>query len=243
VEEAPGGLFILTDGERRLRAAKQAGLKTIPAVVNPPANGTAKEDRLTRALVTNLQRADLSPIEQARAFQRLGELGYSNIEISLKLGVSSALVASRLRLLDLDAPIQNLIERGKLPKDQRLADALLSIPDQTARVKMAQSLSARAATVKAGVEACDRLVRALQSETIATEEVPALKIAQRQAGTVRRPVWDAFTQVGKLPPWLLVEIAARKVCARCALRDTASAATCKGCPMVEMLCEMIGSAQ
>lgn len=243
VEEAAGGMFILHDGERRLRAARIIGLPTIPSVITPPLNGTAQEDRLVRALVTNVQRADLGPIEEAKAFQRLKEMGYSASEVALKIGLSVFRIHSRLKLLELDTPIQDLIERGKLSKDSRLAEALLAIPDTATRLKMAASLSERNATIKAGAEACERLVIAMQAQKIGRDETPALRFSQKHTGSVNRPVWDAFAQVGRVPPWPLLELSVRKTCDRCALRDSASDTTCKGCALVEVLVYMIGSAR
>lgn len=243
VEPVGDGTFLLHDGERRLRASKMAGLKTIPAVISPALNGNGQKERLIRALVANIQRADLGPIEEARSYQKLIEMGYTRNQIGLELGISSARVASRLMLLLLDEPIQTLIEEGRLAKDNRLVDALLEIPDANARVKMARTLANRNATIKAGVEACARLAKTLQAERIGADEAPALRLSQQKAGTVRRPMWDAFAQVGKVPPWPLMEIATRDTCNRCGLRDVASATTCKGCALVELLREMIGSTQ
>ena len=69
VEEAPAGWFVLQDGERRLRAAKLAGLAEIPVSVAPSLNGTAPKDRLIRAMVANMQREDLGPIDEARGYE------------------------------------------------------------------------------------------------------------------------------------------------------------------------------
>ena len=241
VEPAVNGQYILQDGERRLRAAKLAGLKTIPVALTAPLNGHGQQQRLVRALVANVQRADLSPIEEARSYQKLVEMGYSRNQIAIELGISSLRVSTRLDLLNLDQPIQDLIEEGKLSKDARLTKALLEIPDADARVKMAKTLSARNATIKASVEACDRLVCAMQAQTIPANEVPAIRLAMKRTGSMRRPIWDAMAQVGRVPPWSLMEICVRDTCDRCGLRDAASETTCRGCPLVDLLREMIGA--
>ncbi len=242
VEEA-NGRYILHDGERRLRASKLAGLATIPAVIVPSLNGTAKVDRLVRALVANIQRSDLDPIEEALSFQALKEQGMTDIAIANRLGISSARVAQRLKLLELDQPIQELIAKGKLSKDFRLASALLDIPQSEARVKVAKQLADRSATIKAGIEACGRLQEALRGASIPKDETPAIRFSTKKAGEINRPVWNALMQVGRVPPWPLVEIGARNVCDRCGLRDFASETTCKGCALVDMLIEMIGKSK
>ena len=87
VEEVEQG-YILHDGERRLRACKALGWAEIAAVVVPPLNGTAAHDRLMRALVANVQRQDLNPVEEARAYARLrDEHGLSGQEIADRVGV------------------------------------------------------------------------------------------------------------------------------------------------------------
>ncbi len=242
VEAARDDYYILHDGERRLRAAKLAGLKMIPAVIEPPLNGTAKEDRLMRALTANVQRADLGPIEEAKAYAALIEMGYTRNRIALEMGVSPARVAQRLELLKLEPPVQELIGQGKLSKDGRLIAALLDLP-ATAQVKMGKVLAERNATIKASVEACERLANTMATEKIGADESPALKLATKQAGEIRKPLWNAFAQVGKVPPWPLMEICVRDTCNRCSLRDSASATTCRGCALVELLRQMIGEIQ
>jgi len=239
-ELTPDGNFILHAGERRLRAAKMAGLATVPVVLGPALNGTGARERLVRALVENVQRANMNPIEEARAYQRLVEMGLSHMEIAHDMGISYARVSHRLQLLQLEGPIQDLIASGALNKDKKVVDALLDIPDKDARIKTAKTLAERRATIKASVEACGRVAGALSEAKIPTHEVPAIRIAIRKAGELRRSIWDAFAQVGKVPPWPLMEIAVRDTCERCAMRDVASATTCKGCALVECLRQMIG---
>ena len=119
VEEAENGSYILHDGERRLRAAKMAGLKTVPAHVVPALNGSGGRERLTRALVANIQRSDLNPVEEARAYQRMiDELGMNVMQISRTVGVSQLRIKARLEILKLESSIQNMIITGLLPKDR-----------------------------------------------------------------------------------------------------------------------------
>lgn len=242
VEEA-GGTYILHDGERRWRAAKMAGLVAIPATVIPSLNGTGRVERAARALVANLQRSDLDPIEAARGFQTLIDLGMTRTGIANRMGVSAARVAHMLKLLELEQPIQDLIARDELSHDQRLVDALMTLPAGKTRIQTAKTLAERRATIRAGVEACDRVLRAVRAETIPANETPAMRLAVKETGNVNRPVWDALAQVGKVPPWLLVEVSARNVCERCGLRDVASETTCGECALVSVLREMLGKTQ
>lgn len=210
-------------------------------MVTPGLNGDGSQDRLVRALVANIQRADLSPIDEARSYQQLIAIGMNRNGIALKLGISAARVAQRLRLLEMEPEIQDLIDAGRLSKDSRLLDALSEVPDGIARVKIAQALAERNASIKSGVEACKRLANTIQAEKIGINDIPAIHIATHHTGSVNRPVWDAIAHVGRIPPWPLMEVCVRDTCDRCSLRDMASETTCKGCALVELLQMMIGS--
>lgn len=123
------GAYILIDGERRLRAARLAGLATIPAIVHPlrtsDDSDDAARDRLTRALVANIQRSDLTAAEEARALQRMAELGLSDSQIAAATGRSRSAIANKRRLLDLPADVLQDLDAGTI--SERQAAALLPI--------------------------------------------------------------------------------------------------------------------
>lgn len=106
----PGG-FEIVAGERRYRAALRAGLTRVPVVLR----NLTDEESLALALVENLLREDISPLETARAFRRLtDDFGLTQEELSRRVGKSRAAVANSLRLLDLPAPIQESLGRGEI---------------------------------------------------------------------------------------------------------------------------------
>jgi len=125
VQSDPAGdRFTLHDGERRLRAAKLAGLVEIPAYIVPP--GMDARQLLLRAIVANDQRADLSPIERAKGYQKLAdEHGLSDSDIARQVSKSRSLVANTRRLLQLPPERQAQIAAGEL--SERQAMALLSL--------------------------------------------------------------------------------------------------------------------
>jgi ParB family chromosome partitioning protein len=158
VREGTDG-YVLIAGERRLRAAKEAGLTTIGAVIR---DGSDDETNLTEALVENLQREDLNVLEEAAAYhQLLEEYGITHDEIASQVGRSRSAVTNTLRLLQLPAPIQSMLVKGDLSAGH--ARALLGSDDEAYAVHIAQRAVAEGWTVRR-VEEAIRL-RATQGQT------------------------------------------------------------------------------
>jgi ParB family chromosome partitioning protein len=244
VEEAADGYYILHAGERRVRASRLVGLSEIPAQIVPPANGAGPKDRLLRALVENIQREDMNPVEEARAYQVLRDReGMSIAAIAATCGVSQGRVDARLALLELEPEIQELVAAGKLPRDQKVTRALLTIPEPEARLKLAAVLAKRNPGIQTCVRAAAKLTEQLAEQPcLEPDAPPALSIGISRARRVRgRSEWNALKQLGKLPPWTLVVEAASKVCASCAIRDIASPVNCKDCAGVEMIRLLVDS--
>ena len=144
VRPRPGGGYFLIAGERRWRAAQRAGLHEIPVVVQDVEEGAALE----RALVENLQRADLGPLEEAAAFQRLvDEFGLTQEEIGGRIGKDRSTVANTMRLLRLPAEVRQLVEDEALTMGHARALLGLETPEAieiAARKVVAKQLSVRA---------------------------------------------------------------------------------------------------
>ncbi|MDZ7674715.1 MAG: ParB/RepB/Spo0J family partition protein [Acidimicrobiales bacterium] len=130
------GRYELIAGERRWRAAKRAGLQTIPVVVRA---AESDGDMLEQALVENLHRADLNPMEEAGAYQQLIEdFGLTQEAVATRVGKSRAAVANTLRLFQLPAAIQSLVADGELSAGH--ARALLATPDRAVQKDLAQRI-------------------------------------------------------------------------------------------------------
>ncbi len=111
VTKAASGRFELVAGERRFRAAKTLGLKTVPAVVR----SVSRQSKLELALIENIQRKDLNPIEEAEAFRVLvDEFGLTQEEVAKRVGKNRATVANTLRLLNLPLEIQKSLRDGRI---------------------------------------------------------------------------------------------------------------------------------
>jgi len=138
-----GAGYELIAGERRLRAAKLAGLATIPVVVRD----TDDADTLREALIENIHREDLGPIELAEAFrQLLEELGLKQEELADRVGVSRSHIANTIRLLQLPLDVQQLLTDGKLQAGH--ARALLTLGDAEAQNTLALRTVAEDLTVR-----------------------------------------------------------------------------------------------
>lgn len=136
VRRSPQGFEIIA-GERRWRAAQKAGLQTVPVIVEEEID---EEKKLELALVENLQREDLNPIELARGVQKLIEtFGLTQEEIAARIGKKRSTVANLLRLLDLPPDIQELIAQGTLSPGH--AKALLGLPEDAQRSLLSEILS------------------------------------------------------------------------------------------------------
>ena len=121
-----GDRFELIAGERRYRAAQKAGLKTVPVVVK---EHLSKGDELQLALIENIQREDLNPIEEANAYHQLHEeFGLTQEEISRRVGKERSTIANFLRLLKLPEPVKHLLASGRLSMGHARALLALDTP-------------------------------------------------------------------------------------------------------------------
>lgn len=119
------GSYVLIAGERRLRAADLAGLNRIPAMIRTPSGDGGN---LTEALIENVQRTDLSPLEEAAAYRNLLEdFGMTHEGVAERVGKSRSAVTNTLRLLQLPPAIQGMLDRGELSAGH--ARALLAVDD------------------------------------------------------------------------------------------------------------------
>lgn len=138
-----GDGYELVAGERRLRASRLAGLATIPAVVREGAD----TESLREALIENIHREDLAPLELAAAFQELvDEPGATQDSVAERLGYSRAHVANTVRLLSLPPSVQRLLAEGRIQAGH--ARALLALPDDQARSDVALRVAAEGLSVR-----------------------------------------------------------------------------------------------
>lgn len=164
VRRSPDGVgYQLIAGERRFLAAKEAGRQTIPAIVR----SASRKEMLEFALVENLQREDLNPMDEARAYQRMAaEFDLTQEQIASRVGKDRTTVANALRLLNLPQSVQDLVSRGALSTGH--ARCLLPLGSAAEQEALAQTIVKRGLSVRQ------------------VEELTAARRARRGRGTGRR---------------------------------------------------------
>lgn len=161
--------YVLIAGERRWRAAQRAGLKTIPAMIR---EATA-DDTLVEALVENVQRQDLTPLEEAHAYRQLLEnYGMTQEQVAGRVGKSRPAVSNTLRLLQLPGPVQTMVDAGSLSAGH--ARALLGLEDK----KYALYLAEKAVAEGWSVRQMEDAVRTRREMEGGPENEPAPRVRQ-----------------------------------------------------------------
>jgi ParB family chromosome partitioning protein len=188
---AGDGTYIIIAGERRTRAAKLAGLTTVPAIIRDYTD----QKKLEISLVENIQRTDLNPIEEAAAYKNL--MDFSNLsqdELAMRMGKNRSTVANSLRLLKLPVEIQKSIEGGKLSSGH--ARALLSVTDANARDKLYRELLAGDISVRETEK---------KASALNTEKPKGKQTAKK--GKDRPPEVDAMEEkfIGKLGTKVVID--------------------------------------
>jgi ParB family transcriptional regulator, chromosome partitioning protein len=167
-----GPAYELVMGERRLRAAREAGLSRLPAIVRE----TADDAMLRDALLENLHREQLNPLEEAAAYQQLlGDFGTTQEELAARIGRSRPQISNTIRLLNLPAPVQRRVAAGVLSAGH--ARALLGLPTPEAQ----EQLAARVVAEGLSVRSVEELVQLAQSG----DQAPATRSRRPRS---RRPV-------------------------------------------------------
>ena len=148
VRDVPGGGYELVMGERRWQAAQRAGHATIPAIVRR----TEDADLLRDALLENIHRANLNPLEEAAAYQQLlQEFDVTQEELASRLGRSRPVISNTIRLLRLPVPVQRRVAAGVLSAGH--ARALLALPDPDDQEQLAARIIAEGLSVRGAEEA------------------------------------------------------------------------------------------
>jgi ParB/RepB/Spo0J family partition protein len=252
---APSGkpdVYILIAGERRLIAARRANLETVPVIVR---DVTDEQEMLILALVENVDRAEMTPVEEGDAYLVLRGQGMSNAEIARKIGVTDVHVGNCIFCAELPQKTRELVNKGQL----FISNQFVSIMHDIALISP---------------EACDGVAQQI------ADTQPTLKIAKKTATTVLNHLttvkpekgkktkknifeaasyladldidegqppspdkWNVLKEAGQLPPWQMVTDAALNICAGCDLYGFASHPICSACTAARMVAQLTKKAE
>ena len=259
--------FWAIDGNLRTAGARLLGAECPPLKAELVYDKNTVEQMLD--MIATTIRFDPDPISEALHYAALKAEGLTLLEICERTGQYYQRVLNRLRLLELDLPIQDLISLGELHHDLRVVEALLSIPDAEARIALARKLSAAKAKISVIVSACAKLKDSLaqaapkrkSKSALTTPAAPMLALAQTRAQKTTpaapiavpavRAAAHAMCQACEIhaeqlkancpePAWSLITQHSERVCGNCNLRDLN---LCAACPGVELLSRLLKGAQ
>jgi ParB/RepB/Spo0J family partition protein len=252
-DDVPDAYYVV-EGNLRLTAARTLG-EQCPPLKCEVVDADRAAQLLLMATTSEMVFAK-DPISLALHYHRLSaEEGMSYRAIARAMGHAESVIANYIALLDLDAPIQELIAQGELPRDRRVRDALMAIPGSEARIALAERLARSGASIKAILKSCETLAERMEmAEAQRVSKVPALihaaqavaRVPRGEAtpphGTLRQAVAEtcggcdvrhnALPDVPE-PAWALVVEASQETCAACSVREIAD--SCAQCPTVYLL--------
>lgn len=167
--------YEIVAGERRYQAAKAAGLEEVPVIIRE----ISDEDVFKLALIENLQRSDLTPLEEAQGYRQLiKEKGLTQEELAQALSKSRSTITNTLRLLDLPQEVQSLVDEGKLTAGH--ARAILAVPSEEGRIRLANKVVEEHLSVR-------------QTESLA----PLFSVSQQTEKAVWLPVPQSFKRAAR----------------------------------------------
>lgn len=198
VRDKGDGTFELIMGERRTRASREAGLTEIPAIVRD----TQDEDLLRDALLENLHRSQLNPLEEASAYQQLLEdFGITQDELAKRIGRSRPQISNTIRLLRLPVPVQQRVAAGVLSAGH--ARAILSLEDPEAMQRLADTIVNEDLSVRAAEAAAKAIA--------AAGETPTSSKVKPKAGARRAYLDEVATRLGdRLNTRVRINLGSRK---------------------------------
>ena len=171
-----GGRYQLIAGERRFRAARMAGLDSLPAIIRD----WDQAKRLEVALIENLQRDDLNPVEEAQGVKQLMEqCGYTQEAAAQRLGKSRPALANLLRILTLHDKVQDMVREGRLSAGH--ARALAGIPDPEQQLRLANLCAAQGWSVRQLEKICQQTLKGAPQRQPKQEKPHELKELERMA--------------------------------------------------------------
>jgi len=202
VRDIGNGKYELIMGERRLRASKLAGLKTIPVIVR----ATKDNELLREALLENIHRSQLNPLEEGAAYQNLlNDFGYTHDELATKVGKSRPAISNALRLLNLPTSVQRRLAAGVLSAGH--ARALLALSDGAQIERLAQRIVSEGLSVRDVEEIVASGGANTKSSAARTKVVPAPRLKEISEALSDKFDTRVTVELGKTKGKIVIEFA------------------------------------
>jgi ParB family chromosome partitioning protein len=231
--------FILIDGERRLRASKKAGKTTVPCILRvTKENESRSKELLEIALVANVQRTNMHPIEEIRAFEKLRKMQtdkrYKSVAgLARKLGKSVSDISAKMVFLKLEPEVQELMLSRRIRSAQTKVAAALVEVKRTLQIKIANKAAEHGLTTTQIVGLCNQCKQAsgksIRKKKNSTGSPAVHRTSYKPNG------YDALVQIGQLPPWPFLVAQVKSTCADCPLAHVAGPVTCADCGLVDFM--------
>lgn len=228
--------YTVIAGHRRLAAARLAGLAEVPAI----ARDLSPIEQEEIMLVENLQREDLSLLQEARAFQRLIDGGMSQMDVARKLGIGSSRIQQRITILKLPAAIQEMFDQGELPITA--APLLTKIESIDRQERLAQMVASRRLTVPKLEEMVDREIERVETDKAVEKSRSNGKEKRRAMGPVEiytraDAVRDLESKNGKALTFADLRCALEDTCEKCGMEEHPM--ICNGCPLPQLINNLV----
>ena len=202
VRSIGNGKYQLIMGERRFRAAKLAGLKSIPVIIRQ----TSDDQLLREAIVENIHRSQLNPLEEAAAYQQLlNDFNYTHDELAVKLSKSRPVITNTMRLLNLPVSVQRRVAAGVISAGH--ARALLSLTDEKEIENLANRIVAEGLTVRAVEEIVASGGAKVKSGSVRSGKILAPKLKQISDDLADRLDTRVNVELGKKKGKIVIEFA------------------------------------
>lgn len=202
VRSLGNGKYQLIMGERRFRAAKLAGLKTIPVIIRQ----TSDDQLLREAIVENIHRSQLNPLEEAAAYQQLlNDFNYTHDELAVKLSKSRPVITNTMRLLNLPVSVQRRVAAGVISAGH--ARALLSLTDEKEIENLANRIVAEGLTVRAVEEIVASGGAKVKTGSARSEKILAPKLKQISDDLADHLDTRVSVELGKKKGKIVIEFA------------------------------------
>lgn len=245
-------VYILVAGERRLIAARRANLETVPVIIRNVAN---EQEMLILALVENVDRAEMTPVEEGDAYLVLRSQGMSNAEIARKVGVNDVHVGNCIFCAELPQKTRELMNKNQLFISNQFVSIMHDIAEISPKAcdEVAQQIADTQPALKIAKKTATTVLNHLTTVKPAKDKKKKRNIFEAASNLADLDIdedqpplpnkWNVLKEAGQLPPWQMVTDAAVNICTGCDLYGFASHPICSACTAARMLAQLAKKAE